>query len=228
MKLHKFDLVVALYVFGIMAAELMGSKTFPLVQFDWLHLNASVAIFVMPLLFTLTDVVAEVKGRARARSMVFSGLITVFCVMLFALLATSLAPSTRFAGQEAAYDAIFGASARIALASILAFAVSELLDVAVFTKLRQKMQGKALWFRNNASNFVSQLVDSAIFVFVAFYAFGTPLGANLGFLIGIIIPYWLIRCTLSALETPLVYLGVRWLRGDKETSQATAPAQEAA
>jgi queuosine precursor transporter len=218
MKIVKFDVLVALYVFGIMVAELMGAKTFPLFNIGDFTLNASVAIFVMPLLFTVTDIIAEVKGRERARSIVFSGLITVFLVLLFALLATSLAPSARFAGQESAYDAVFGASARIAFASIVAFAVAELLDVAIFSKLRQKMKGRALWFRNNASNFVSQLVDSAVFVTIAFYAFGASLGTNVPFLLGIILPYWILRCILSAMETPLVYLGVRWLRGKKVAS----------
>ena len=60
-----------------MVAELMGTKTFPLTNFSWLHLNVTVAIFVMPLLFTMTDIVVEVYGRNRARSMVFSGLIVV-------------------------------------------------------------------------------------------------------------------------------------------------------
>lgn len=215
MKIRKFDVIVALYVFGIMVAELMGAKTFPILHLGDFTLNASVAIFVMPLLFTVTDIIAEVKGRERARSVVFSGLITVLLVLLFALLATHLTPSARFAGQEASYDAVFGASARIALASLLAFAAAELLDVAIFSKLRQKMHGKALWFRNNASNFVSQLVDSTVFVTVAFYAFGASFGSNISFLLGIIIPYWILRCVLSAAETPLVYLGVRWLRGDK-------------
>jgi hypothetical protein len=149
-------------------------------------------------------------------------------VLLFALLATHLTPSTRFADHEAAYDAIFGASARIALASILAFATAELLDVAIFSKLRKKMHGKALWFRNNASNFASQLVDSTVFVVVAFYAFGASFGSNVSFLLGIIVPYWLLRCLLSAAETPLVYLGVRWLRGDKIPQSTVAPAKESA
>lgn len=226
MKIKKFDVLVALYVFGIMVAELMGAKTFPVAHLGDFTLNASVAIFVMPLLFTVTDIIAEVKGRERARSVVFSGLITVFLVLLFALLATHLTPSARFAGQESAYDAVFGASARIAFASIVAFAVAELLDVAIFSKLRQKMHGRALWFRNNASNFVSQLVDSAVFVTIAFYAIGAPLGSNVSFLLGIIIPYWCLRCILSAAETPLVYLGVQWLRGKKQLS--AEPSKETA
>ncbi len=213
-KVRKFDLVMALYVFGVMVAELMGSKTFPLFQFDWLHLNATVAIFVMPLLFTMTDVVVEVYGKARARSMVFSGLIVVALLILFSLLATHLPPSHRFAATEPAYDTIFNATARISAASLVAFAASELLDVLIFAKLREKLGKQALWFRNNASNFVSQLADSAIFLTLAFYAFGDSFSSNFSFLFGLLLPYWLLRCGLSLLETPLVYLGVWWLKDD--------------
>ena len=85
MKVRKFDVVLALYIFGVMVAETMGTKTFALVQLPWLHLNASVAIFVLPLLFTLTDVVVEVKGRERARSMVLSGCSLCVCYLCFRL-----------------------------------------------------------------------------------------------------------------------------------------------
>lgn len=217
-SIRKFDLVVALYIFGVMSAELMGAKTFPLTSFSWMHLNASVAIFVLPLLFTLTDVVVEVHGKKRARSMVWSGLIVVALLFLFAVLATHLSPSHRFSSTESAYDKIFGLTARISLASLTAFAISEFLDVAIFAKLRQKLHKKALWLRNNLSNFVSMFVDSLIFIFLAFYSLGHGLGDNLSFLFGLIIPYWLIKCSLSIIETPLVYVGVWWLRGKKHDS----------
>lgn len=214
-RIRKFDLVVALYIFGVMVAEIFGGKTFPLTNFEWMHLNASVAIFVLPLLFTLTDVVVEVHGKERARSMVWSGLIVIALLLLFALLATHLPPSQRFAPNESAYDKIFGTTARIAAASLTAFAVSELLDVAIFAKIREKMKKKALWLRNNVSNFIAQFVDSTIFIWLAFYAFGRPFDDNFSFLFSLIIPYWLIRCALSVVETPLVYLGVAWLKNDR-------------
>jgi len=131
-----------------------------------------------------------------------------------------LPASKHFAGTESAYDTVFGASIRISLASLAAFACSELLDVLIFSKLRQKMHKKALWFRNNVSNFVSQFVDSAVFLILAFYAFGTSFGANMSFIIGLLIPYWIVRCVLSVFETPLVYLGVRWLKGDNAKKSA--------
>jgi len=218
-SIRKFDLVMALYIFGVMVAELMGSKTFPLVNLSWLHLNTTVAIFVMPLLFTMTDMVVEVYGRQRARSMVLSGLVVVALLIVYSLLVTHLPPSPRFAGSEPAYDAVFGASAQIAAASLIAFATSELLDVAVFSKLRERMGKKELWLRNNVSNFVSQLADSAVFIILAFYSIHLSFTANMSFLLGLIIPYWLIRCALSVIETPLVYAGVWWLHGDKLSLQ---------
>lgn len=214
--IRKFDFLVALYIFGVMAAELLGSKTFPLVTIGSWHLTASVAVFVLPLLFTVTDVIVEVHGRKRARSVVFSGISMVALLALLEVAAVHLAPSARFASKEAAYDAIFGASIRIALASLLAFGLAELLDVLVFARLRKLLHGRALWLRNNASNFISQLADSVIFLAVAFYAFDLSLGANVSSLAGLIIPYWLVKCAFSVLETPLVYLGVWWLRGTRQ------------
>lgn len=219
-KDNRFDVVVALYIFGVMVAELMGGKTFQLVQAGSVHLNASVAIFVMPLLFTLTDVVTEVHGAHRARRVVRLGLLVVVLQLITALVFTALPPSQRYAGSEGAYDAIFGTSIRFAVASLAAFAMSELLDVAVFSKVRQKMGKQGLWLRNNVSNFVSQFIDSAVFLVIAFYAVGMSIGANASFIVGLLIPYWLIRCGLSVLETPLVYVGVRWLRPGRAPLQA--------
>jgi uncharacterized integral membrane protein (TIGR00697 family) len=218
-NIRKMDLVVALYIFGVLTSEIFGGKTFPVTNFSWLHLNASVAIFVIPLIFTLSDVVVEVYGKARARSMVWSGLIMIALLMLFSLLATHLPASHRFAQSEPSYDKIFGTTARIAGASLTAFALSELLDIAVFSRLRERMHKKALWLRNNVSNFISQFADSTIFIFLAFYAFNHPFSSNINFLFSLIIPYWLLRCFLSVVETPLVYLGVWWLRGDKNARQ---------
>lgn len=209
------DLVVALYIFGIMAAELMGAKTFVIGNLGDYTLRASVAIFLMPLLFTLTDVVTEVHGKQRARSMVVSGLAVIVLLVFYTALATALPPSARSAGTEAAYDTVFHNSIRMSVASLIAFASSAFLDIAVFAKLRARMHKRALWFRNNVSNFISQFVDSAVFLTVAFYALNLSFGSNISFIISLLIPYWLLKCLMSALATPLVYAGVKYLRSDK-------------
>lgn len=214
-KIHKFDLLVSIYIFCIAVAELMGAKTFPIISSGALKLNASVAIFVIPLLFSINDIITEVYGKERARSVIRSGLLVIFLILMFSLLATYLPPSGRFAASEKAYDDIFGKSARIAAASLTAFGIADFLDVFIFSKIREKLGKKALWFRNNASNIVSQFVDTTLFMFLAFYAVSKPLGDNVAFLWSLILPYWLLKCFMSVIETPFVYLGVRWLRTEK-------------
>ncbi len=215
--IEKFDLLVSVYIFCIAVAELMGSKTFPLANIRGYQLNASVAILILPLIFTINDIIAEVHGKKRAKSVVRSGLLVVLGILLFSLLAANLPPSVRFQNSEAAYDKIFGLSARIAAASLTAFAIAEFLDIYIFSKLRQIFGKKRLWLRNNISNFVSQFIDTFVFMTLAFYAFDKPFDDNRAFLLSIILPYWLLKCGMSIIETPFVYLGVRWLQKDKRT-----------
>ncbi|HEX9153593.1 MAG TPA: queuosine precursor transporter, partial [Candidatus Saccharimonadales bacterium] len=211
-KIYRFDLLVAVYIFCIIVAELMGAKTVSLLSIGDFHLNGSVALLVLPLLFTINDVIIEVYGKQRARSVVFSGLMIIVMLLGVSLLAVHLPPSHRFAADEAAYDTIFGKSARMAATSLAAFALAELLDLWVFSKIREKMGDRKLWLRNNLSNFSAQLVDTVVFISLAFYAFNDSVGANIAFLVGLIVPYWLLKCFMSAIETPFVYLGVKWLK----------------
>lgn len=214
-KIRRFDLLIAIYIFCVAVAEVMGAKTVPLFAIGGFQLNASVALLVVPLMFSAIDVVTEVHGRERARSLVASGMFVIFLLMVFAFVATNLPPSARFAPNEAAYDKILGTTVRIAAASLIAFGISSLLDILVFAKLREKMKNRALWFRNNASNVVSQLIDTTLFITLAFYALDKSVGDNTVFLLGLILPYWLLKCAMSVIETPLVYAGVAWLRAEK-------------
>lgn len=214
LKIEKMDLLVSIYIFCVAVSELMGTKTFPVFDWGWVHLNATVAVFVIPLIYTINDAITEVYGKERARSIVRSSLVVILLILLYSVLATSLPPSGRFKSTEPAYDAIFGFSIRVSAASLIAFVVSDFLDIYIFVWLRQKLGKSRLWLRNNVSNFASEFIDSATFLTLAFYALDQSFGSNMNFIIGLLIPYWVLRCLLSILETPLVYLGVGWLRGN--------------
>ena len=210
-KIGKLDLLLSLYIGFIAMSELMGAKTFP-INIGSLHLNATVVIFVLPFVYAINDIVTEVYGKARAQSIVRSSIVMIFTLMLFSVLATLLPSSGRFAPDEKAYESIFGVSIRISAASLIAFAVSEFSDVLIFAKLRQRLGKQRLWFRTNVSNFVSEFFDTALFMTLAFYALNMSFGANVQFLASISLPYWLLRCFMSIIETPLVYAGAWWLR----------------
>lgn len=213
----KLDLLIALYIFCIAMSELLGAKTFPLATIGGYTLNASVAIFVIPLVFSINDIITEVYGKERARSVVRSGLVMIALIMLFSLFATALPTSARFAETESAYDTIFGLSARFAFASLVAFTVSDFLDIFIFVKVRERLGKTRLWLRTNVSNILAQLIDTTLFMFLAFYAFDKGFNANIAFLFSLILPYWILKCFMSVLTTPLVYVGVQWLKKDKLT-----------
>lgn len=201
-QIQKLDLLLATYITAIVSAELLGAKIFQLG-----FLKASVGIFVIPLTFTINDIVTEVCGKDRARSFIKSGLVILIGLSLYILLSISLPPAGRFAGTNSAYVEVFSKSLRITLASLTAFFLAERFDVFVFSKIREKIGKKNLWLRNNLSNFLGQLFDTAIFYTLAFYEPG-----NLAFLLSIGWPYWLLKCFMSVIETPFTYLGVRWLK----------------
>ncbi|MDZ7586762.1 MAG: queuosine precursor transporter [Patescibacteria group bacterium] len=201
-KIQKLDLLIAVYITCIAAAELLGAKIFQLG-----FIRASVAIFVFPLTFTINDIVTEVYGKDRAKSIIRAGLYVLVGLAAYTLLAISLPPAGRFTEANPAYQQIFNKSLRIMLASLTAFFLAERFDVYVFSKIREKLGQKRLWLRNNFSNFLGQLFDTTIFMFLAFY---TP--GSFNFILSLIWPYWLLKCLMSVIETPFTYLGVRWLK----------------
>ena len=217
-KIQKIDFLISFYVACVMISELMGAKTFPIATLGSFPLHATVVIFVLPFIYAANDIIVEVFGKERAQSVVRSSLFMIFFLLLFSLLATALPPSERFVHTNTAYNTIFGISARFAAASLIAFAVSEFMDVAIFARMRQKFGKKNLWLRTNVSNFISEFFDTALFMTLAFYAPNLPVMANISFIASLAIPYWLLRCFMSVIETPLVYLGVKWL-GKPQTAK---------
>ncbi len=211
-SIQKFDFLVSLYIFCVVASEAMGAKTVPLGSLFGMSFNGSVSLLLLPLTFTVNDVITEVFGKERARSVIRSGLVIVALLFLFTLVATILPPSKRFAPNEVAYDTIFGFSLRMSFASLMAFGLSEFLDVAVFVKIRALFGKKRLWLRNNLSNFIGQFIDTVTFVTLAFYAFDKSFMANYQFIVSVVLPYWILKCSMSVIETPLVYLGTKWLK----------------
>lgn len=180
--------------------------------------NGSVALLVLPLIFTINDVITEVFGRERARSVIKSSLVVIILLILFSAISVTLPPSKRFLPTEGAYDTIFGLSIRMSAASLTAFILAEFLDVLIFVKIREKLGKSKLWLRNNASNFIAQFIDTAVFMSLAFYALDKPFADNFNFLISLILPYWFLKCTMSVIETPFVYLGVSWLKHEDKSN----------
>jgi hypothetical protein len=209
---HKSDFLIALYIFCIVAAELMGSKTFPLFNIFGFKLTGAVGMFLIPWIFSINDIVTEIYGFDRAKNLAKISIFIVFLIATFSLLAVSLPPSARFLPMETSYHQIFSQSIRISVASLIAIAVSNFLDVVVFMKLKTKMKNNGLWFRNNLSNTLALFFDTVVFMTIAFYSTTVSISSNFTFLWGVILPYWFLKTCMSAISTPFVYLGIKWLK----------------
>lgn len=210
-KIKKLDFLISIYICAIALSELMGGKIFHLFNIGGFSLNASVAIFLIPLIYSINDVIIEVYGKERAQSIVRSGLCTVAFIVLFSLLAIHLPAANRFVLNEKSYEEVFNVSLRIAISSLTAFTIGEFADIFIFSKIRQSLGEKKLWFRTNVANVLSAFLDTTIFMILAFYALDKSFTSNMIFLFGIILPYWLLKCFMSIIETPFVYFGVKWL-----------------
>ncbi len=71
--------------------------------------------------------------------------------------------------MQAAFSGVFGQGMRIIVGSLTAFLVSQIVDVTIFHKIKRITGEKHVWLRATGSTIVSQLVDSYIVLFIAFY-----------------------------------------------------------
>ncbi|MDR0651013.1 MAG: queuosine precursor transporter [Candidatus Peribacteria bacterium] len=209
MKFNKLDIMIGLYIFCIFAAETMGAKSFPLFTLFGYQLNASVAIFLLPLVYSINDIIIEVYGKARMKQIMRMGRFIVFLIMLVCAFFTALPPTARFAEMNDAYTAVFHMGIRMSVASLLSFIIANLLDIYIFAFLREKMKAGKLWIRTNVSNIISEFFDTFIFLCIAFYSLDSSFGSNVSFIVSIGIPYWILKCIMSLIATPAVLYGVK-------------------
>lgn len=201
----------ALFVGLLIVSNVISIKLFDLGGLAILPAAAIVYVFTYP----LTDVIGEVYGKDAARKTVNAGFITQIFAAIFIYCAILLPPADFF-NLQGEFQAILSGSFRIILASLAAYYISQTLDVLIFHKLKQKHGNKKLWLRNNSSTALSQLIDTTIFITIAFY--GTmPLTA----LLGLVAAQYLFKLTVAIVDTPLVYLLVAWCRKKEKHSTST-------
>ncbi len=178
--------------------------------------SVSVSFIAYPLTFLVTDTISEVYGRRTVTVVVWTGFALSLLVVLLTYVGGIIPAASFWEGQQA-YDDILGSVPRIVLASMVAYLISQNNDVILFHVLKRVTKDKHLWLRNNGSTIVSQALDSAVFVSIAFA--GTVPG---GVLWELIYVQYVIKLGIAALDTPLVYAlvgAVRRIEG-KEAAQA--------
>ncbi len=158
------------------------------------------AVVAYPLTFLMTDLIGEIWGKEQANQAVKIGFICQLISLIMIGLAILL-PVAPFADNQAEFKAIMSQSFRVVAASLVAYYCSQSWDVWVFHKIREKSTANK-WIRNNVSTMTSQIIDTAIFITIAF------IGTVPNIWVMILSQYG-IKCLYALLDTIPFYLLTR-------------------
>ena len=165
-------------------------------------LAVEAGIFAFLLLVVTSSSIAELHGRAIANRLVLFGFVPLLASLFLSLVVLALPASPSMdLGRLSAFKTVMGGTPRIWIAGILAYGVSTFLNVTIFSRLKARERAGLLWLRAGIASVLSQVVDSLIFITVAFYGV-FPIGK-------LILGQMVAKIVLSAvLVPPLVYLFV--------------------
>jgi uncharacterized integral membrane protein (TIGR00697 family) len=236
--------LLALFVGFFVTAEILGAKLWEFTLFGLRprHLGlgdgetfvATAGILAFPLTFVLTDIVNEYFGIRVVRTFTWLA-IAVNVILQPVILAAAAAPTVSYVeGLDAqtahrAYQIAFGQTWQIVGASLVAFAIAQLVDATVFTWLRHRTGGRMIWLRAQGSTVVSQLIDTLVVIYLAFYVLPALLGnphMSAGQAASVSLTNYVYKFALAVVMTPLLYvvhwLVERWLGHDEAARLARA------
>lgn len=159
-------------------------------------------VIVFSTTFLITDIISEKWGKKKARQAVWAGFYTSLILVVTIYIVSAWDPAPFATEMSDMFTKVLRLTPRIVLASLAAYLVSQHHDVWAFHFWKKKTKGKHLWFRNNASTIVSQLIDSVIFIVIAFYGVFA--------LFPLILGTWVVKVVIAILDTPFMY-GILWL-----------------
>ena len=191
------------FITNAIVAEMIGGKLIEINLFSF-SFKMSMGIVPWPVVFIATDLINEYFGKAGVRrlSLITAGLIGYSFVLLYAgmkIPAASFSPV-----QDKEFYTVFGQSMWIIVGSLIAFLVSQLIDVFVFWFFREMTGEKFLWLRSTGSTVISQLIDSFIVLGIGFLL---PGKISFSDFINVGFTNYSVKLIIAILLTPLIYIG---------------------
>lgn len=212
----------AFFVANALIAESIGTKIFSLEKLlgispanfslfgqSGLGFNLTCGVLLWPLEFVMTDIVNEYYGPKAVRRISYTAVALISYAFLIYYAAIHI-PAADFwisshkkdglDNMQTAFDGIFGQGMRIIVGSLIAFLVSQIVDVTVFHKIKEKTGDKHIWLRATGSTLVSQIVDSYIVLFIAFWGVFTWQQ-----ILAFGIMNYIYKFTMAIVLTPVIY-----------------------
>ncbi len=187
----------AVFIMSLLIANVVAGKVVDLFGFI-----VPAAVVAYGITFLCTDVINEIWGKEEAQKTVKLGLKIQLASTALILLAIWLPPAVFAVDFNAAFKTVLSQNVRVVFASLTAYTISQAHDVISFNFWRNKTKGKHKWLRNNASTLVSQIIDTAIFITIAFWGMVPNL-------LWMIISQYVVKAIIALLDTPFFYLLTR-------------------
>lgn len=202
-----FDLILGIFVAVLLISNIVSVKAVRLaVPLTGMHLSFDGGTILFPISYIFADILTEVYGYERSRRVIwagFSGLV----LMSITIWLVGIIPADPEWTLQASYQDLLMTAPRIALASIIAYFAGEFSNSFILSRLKIFTKGKYLWIRTIGSTLVGQLIDSVLFVVIAF---GGVWENSL--VIRVLISNYIFKTMYEVIATPLTYTITRWLK----------------
>ena len=225
-----FVIISSFFVANALIAECIGGKIFSLEKVfgfnpsnfslfgqTGLAFNLTCGVLLWPLEFVITDIVNEYYGPKAVRRISYTAVALIGYAFIMFYLAIKIPPAdfwitsgveSGVANMPNAFNAIFGQGMWIIIGSLVAFLVSQVVDVTVFHKIKKITGEKKVWLRATGSTLISQLVDSFIVLFIAFKL---GKGWSWQLVLAICLVNYAYKFTMAIILTPLIYFIEHWI-----------------
>lgn len=195
------DTITALFVTVLLISNVASTK---ILAFGPFTFDGGTILF--PLSYIFGDILTEVYGYARSRKVIWIGFVAALLMSITFIIVGALPPAADWQNQDA-YNKILGLTPRIVLASLIAYFAGEFSNSFTLAKLKLITSGRQLWLRTIGSTLLGQVVDTALFILIAF----TGIVPN-SLLWTLIVSNYLFKCGVEILFTPVTYWVTGWLK----------------
>lgn len=204
-----FMILTTLFVISIVIANVVGARVITTgITVGNILISTSGGAITYAVTFLCTDVISELWGKEKARSIIKYGFIgQIFATVC--IIITGYFPAVD-ARMDGAYQTLLGQNYMFVLGSLSAYYASQSWDVFIFHKIKSKST-KYKWIRNNVSTMTSQMIDTIVYASISF-----GIGLKWFFTDGMMIPFvglligqYLLKAFLAACDTPIFYLLTR-------------------
>lgn len=220
-----FIFLGSFFIANAILAEFIGVKIFSLEQslgllpvnfqifsFQNLSFNLTAGVLLWPVVFIMTDIINEYYGRKGVRLLSFTAAALILYAFIMVFFAMRLYPADFWimrntpngpVNMHTAFNTIYGQGLWIIFGSLTAFLIGQFVDVAVFHFVKSKTGSPKMWLRATGSTLISQLIDSFVVLFIAFYL---GAGWDLKLVLAIGVMNYMYKFLVAVVLTPVLYI----------------------